>query len=310
MADPHAAPHTPPVHAAPAKRSANVLVSNILALAGFAILIIIVIWGLFHLATLSTGWFSGFFNSANSKDTIQVTAPESAISNRAAKISWQHQGGDGRYAFLYECTEGLQFGIPLLKEGETTPTLARVPCGTAFTLGNATSSLLVVPVLEGSSPIAANINIVFVPAAAGAQASGSARMTVVASGAPTQPEPEHVGTTETPVTPRPTAGPADLIVTVTGASTDAGGFSVVTFDIANTGTSASGGYTFNANLPTSQPYTFYSDPQASLAPGEHIVNTLRFTQTVRGVFTVVVDPQDTVKESSETNNVTSYEIIR
>ncbi len=305
MADPHVAPHTPP---APSKRSANALVSNMLALAGFAILIVIVIWGLFHLASLSTGWFSGFFNSANNKNAIRVSAPESAVSGRAAKVSWQHQGGEGRYAFLYECTDGLQFGIPLLKDGETTPTLARVPCGTAFTLGNATSSLLVVPVLEGSSPIAANINIVFVPAQDGTQASGSARMTVTASDTPMQPK--EVGGTETPVTPRPSSGAADLVVSVTGVSTDAGGFSVVTFDIANVGGSASGGYTFNANLPTSQPYTFYSEPQVSLAPGERIVNTLRFTQTVRGVFTVVVDPQDMVKESNETNNVTSYEMYR
>lgn len=310
MADPHATPHAAPhaPHETKPKRSANALVSNILALAGFAILIIIVIWGLFHLATLSTGWFSGLFNSANSKDAITVTAPESVVSNRAAKISWQHQGGDGRYAFLYECTEGLQFGIPLVKQGETTPTLARVPCGTAFTLGNATSSLLVVPVLAGTDPIVANINIVFVPAAGGTQASGSARMTVTATGAAAKKPEDTIGTATG--TPRPSTGPADLVVTVTGASTDGAGFSIVTFDIANVGGSASGGYTFNANLPTSQPYTFYSEPQASLAPGEHIINTLRFTQTTRGTFTVVVDPQDMVKESNETNNVTSHEMFR
>ena len=36
---------------------------NLLAIIGFLILLIIVVWGLIHLASLSSGWFSGLFKT-------------------------------------------------------------------------------------------------------------------------------------------------------------------------------------------------------------------------------------------------------
>ncbi len=307
MADPHLPQHEPPVGKSP-----TTLVSNILVITGFIILLIIIVWGLFHIASLSTGWFSNLFRAANIKGTFIMRAPESTVSGRAAQISWEHVSDGGRYAFLYECTEGLEFGIPLLKDGETTPTLARIPCGTAFTLGNATSSLLVVPILAGTEPITAQMNIVYVPAESGAEASGGAQMIVTSTAAPVQsepskPEPVALAPSESSA---PAVGPADLVVSVISASTDYGGYSTVSFDIANVGASSSGTYYFTATLPTGQPYTYRSEAQASLAPGDRIVNTLRFTNTISGIFTAVVDPTDIVRESSEINNVTSREILR
>jgi hypothetical protein len=286
-------------------------VSNALAIAGFVILIIIVIWGLFHIASLSSGWFGRYFTSPRTS-AITVQAPESAVSGRAARVTWTHaDAGTGRYAFLYECSSTLEFGIPIVKQGETQPTLARVPCGTAFTLGNATSSLLVVPLLASSTPVTARMNIVYVPES-GAQASGSTTMLINPTGDAPAPEPEQPTPEETPVkpTPRPSGGPADLTVSIVSVVTDGSGTSAVTFAIANTGGAMSGSYVFTANLPTAQPYTFRSEPQAPLAPGSSIANTLRFTQTVPGIFTVVVDPGNAVAESSETNNAASREMYR
>ena len=118
--------HTPEHHESD-KKSPTALVSHILAIAGFVVLAIIVVWGLVHIASLSRGWFGNLFNNSNARGAIVVSAPESAISGRPARIAWQHVSDGGRYAFLYECAPGLEFGIPIVKDGETTPTLARVP---------------------------------------------------------------------------------------------------------------------------------------------------------------------------------------
>ena len=81
-----------------------------------------------------------------------------------------------------------------------------------------------------------------------------------------------------------------------------------TFDIANSGGTSSGRYYFTAQLPTVQGYTYNSPPQASLAPGAHIVSTLRFTQADSGYFSVSVDPSNMVRESNESNNYASQPV--
>jgi hypothetical protein len=100
-------------------------------------------------------------------------------------------------------------------------------------------------------------------------------------------------------------------VRITSVSQDAG-VTVVAFDIANTGGSPTGTWYFTAQLPTSQPYTYTSSAQASLAPGDHIANTLRFTGVMSGGLTgqggnvgISVDPSNAVAESNESNNYAS-----
>jgi hypothetical protein len=75
----------------------------------------------------------------------------------------------------------------------------------------------------------------------------------------------------------------------------------VQFDIQNIGGSHSGSYTFQAQIPTSQPYTFTSQVQPSLAPGSHVVNTLRFSPAVNGTFSV----QLLASDSRTSNNYAS-----
>src|SRR3989338_2282134 len=86
------------------------LASNILAIAGFIILIVVVIWGLIHLANISRTWFSSLFGS---NAAIEVTAPESATSGIPFNLSWTYdEPVDGTYAFLYQCETGLAFQTP------------------------------------------------------------------------------------------------------------------------------------------------------------------------------------------------------
>ena len=61
------------------------------------------------------------------------------------------------------------------------------------------------------------------------------------------------------------------------------------FDITNVGGSTSDVYYFSANLPTAGGYVYNSPAQARLAPGDHVINTLRWTNSAAyGTFTVAL----------------------
>lgn len=79
----------------------------------------------------------------------------------------------------------------------------------------------------------------------------------------------------------------------------------VKFSITNVGTNSSGRFDFDATLPTTRAYTFTSDYQDSLLPGEKIEYVLGFDRARSGderTITIDVDPNGNVKESSESNN--------
>lgn len=268
---------------------------NILALVGFLILIIIVVWGLIHLASLSSGWFGNLFKSKK-EVTISITAPNTVVSGTPTQIKWKYTTKDtGTYSFLYECGTGVEFGAPVDESH-----FARIPCGAAFKMGNATSSAYILPVLTATSSTKTNMTILFIPTGAGTQAQGISAITVtprVATSTPTTTKPDTKPQTSTePVT----HGPADLSVRITGISVDAYGNGIATFDIANIGGSSTGTWYFTAQLPTQTPYTYSSPAQAPLAPGSHIVNTLNFTQAASGNFYVNVSPAS--GETNTTNN--------
>lgn len=115
-----------------------------------------------------------------------------------------------------------------------------------------------------------------------------------------QPAPRPV----VPVVPVVQAGPADLAVQILSVESDGAGGGIATFDISNVGKSSTGAYSFTAQLPTADGRTYSSSVQSSLAPGDHIVNTLRFSQAVSGVFNVAVNP-GTKNEARTDNNYAS-----
>src|SRR5580704_3418350 len=86
------------------------MLSNILAIIGLIILVIIIVWGLVHLAELSSGWFSSLFEK--SAPTLSINAPSDAVSGTPVAISWDYSTtATGTYAFLYQCQNGLQFAV-------------------------------------------------------------------------------------------------------------------------------------------------------------------------------------------------------
>lgn len=298
-------------HAAPSGEKASLL-SNILAIIGLIILVIIIVWGLVHVAELGSGWFSSLFSSSG--PSIKVTAPSDAASGAPVTVSWNYTTtATGSYAFLYQCQPGFQFAVI----NTTNNTASGIPCGAAFQITPSNQSIQVVPLLVGTTSVSVPFSILFVPTS-GTQVEGSATMTVhPGSGIATSQPASNNQTTTKPastVTAAPSyayayRGPADLSVHIISASIDQYGNGVVTFSVSNVGGSRSGSYSFTAQLPTTSysygyggsgaPYV--SSAQAPLAPGSYIVNTLRFSQATSGVFNVAISAND----SDQSNNYAS-----
>lgn len=294
------------------------MVANILAIVGSIILVVIIIWGLIHLLSLSGGFFSGLFGDKASSTKISVTAPSEVTSGVQTSISWKHDADEtGTYALIYPCTEGLRFATH-----GASGSMITMPCGAAYTVGQSTTSASILPMLIGSSTVRTPFSVLFLPSSTSTPpAEGTVTISVKpASGAPstpvtpepTKPEPTvpepttPKPTTPKPTTPKPTTpvstGPADLAVTLTSVTVDSYGNGTAVFHISNVGGSSTGSYYFTAQLPTMQPYTYVSPAQSSLAPGSYIVNTLRFTQATAGNVHVAVDTTNNVAEQNEGNN--------
>jgi hypothetical protein len=263
------------------------MVSNTLAIAGFVVVLIIVIWGLIHLSTLASPWLSSLFSGSAPAATLHVSAPQSATSSEPFTVSWSYNtSAKGTYSLIYPCNDSLK-----LETAGAGTAINLVPCGAAFALSG--NSLTLIPVLSGTTPQNVALTVVFAGATGGTQAQGSA---VVAVRPGTKPAPASVQPAPAP------AGPSNLSVQILSASADQSGYATVVFDISNTGAGATGPYTFEAFLPMRSSYTYYSPTQDSLAPGSHIINTLRFTQAAPGAVSIIVDPSNMTSDANRTDN--------
>src|SRR3989344_1563793 len=192
-------------------------ISNALAIVGFIILFVIIVWGLFHIVNLSGTSITSLFSS---KPKVTVTAPTSAISGNPITVAWKYSGKDaGTFSFLYKCDQNFYFGA------EAGRAVARIPCGSAINVGSSTSAMIV-PVLSGRASLDVPVTIIF-GTLAGERVQGEATIAITAptSTAPSTPvvEPKPVKPTapHTPKTyPRKplnlvahaASGPADLSV--------------------------------------------------------------------------------------------------
>ena len=299
-------------HAAPASSEKPSLLSNVLAIIGLIILVVIIVWGLVHLAELSSGWFSSLFGK--STPTIQVTAPSDAVSGTAATVSWNYStSASGSYAFLYQCQTGLQFALI----NTTTNTAVGIQCGTATpvtpTSSNNSSSIAVLPILTGTTSASVPISIIFTPTS-GAQVQGSATMTIHPSSNQTGTATgTQTGQTSTTAPAKATTSkpvytnayspslPADLYVHIVSEYVDQYGNGTVTFNVQNIGGTTSGTYYFSAVMPTSTMTPYTSVLQAPLTPGSYISDTLHFSPAVSGNFQVSLGAHD----ANQSNNYAS-----
>ncbi|MFZ2886317.1 MAG: hypothetical protein WA021_00680 [Minisyncoccia bacterium] len=304
------------------------LLANILAVAGFIILIVIIVWGAYHLLRLAGVGVSNIFSRFGDKNEITITVPTTpAQSGKPLSVSWQYATEeDGAYAFLYQCKAGFRFEVATPSGGASA-----IPCGNAFVVGER-QSLSVVPVLSGTSTLEIPLSVVFMPSATSSEErpQGTATLTVAAAGsAPTtvtQPRPatgstntNTGGTSSTPAS-QPTGTP-DLSVRIlaVGVIDMYGNFvarapigpdeiAAVKFDIANNGSAKSGSYYFSVSLPMQPTYLYSSQAQAPLAPGAHIENTLRFrpAQSGGGTIRVVLNTEKLPDMNAANNSASQW----
>lgn len=299
------------------------LLANILAVAGFIILIVIIVWGAYHLLRLTGSGVSSLFSRFGKNDAITVTVPNTVTSGKSFPISWKYTPKEnGSYAFLYQCKSGFRIEA-MTAAGNSTA----VPCGNAYTVG-ANTNMTLTPFLSGTTTSEIPVSVVFMPSATSSaeRPQGTATLKVAAgSSQPSTPTNNNGSTsnnTNTPSTPvKPVVtGPADLSVQVlaVGVIDSYGNFvarqpmnpneiSAIKFDIANKGHSSTGTWYFSVTLPTNPAYSYQSPAQMSLAPGAHIENILRFRPMNAGGGTayISIDTSNLVKESNESNNSTS-----
>lgn len=275
--------------------SGGSLLGNIFAIIGSIILIVIIIWGLIHLFSISGGFLSSLFGGSNK---IEITAPSEITSGEVATISWKHKAKEtGMYALIYPCTEGLRFSTTAPDNAYVT-----IPCGAGFGIGSATTTAAILPTLTASTSIQTPLSVLFIPSSTSSTPIEATVTLTVNPAQVAEPAPAAPVKPTTPSQPSTPSGTGDLSVTITSVFVDQYGNGTATFNISNIGTGHSGAYTFTAQLPTAQPYTYVSPLQTSLAPGSYIVNTLRFSQAVNGAVSVIVDPSNTVTEANESNN--------
>ena len=289
------------------------ILANILAVAGFIILIIVIVWGAYHLLRLTGSGVSSLFSRFGGSSAITISVPSETRSGAAFPLSWKHTANEaGSYVFLYQCKSGFRFDVTSA-QGRANP----VPCGTAFNVGTSTS-LSLTPMLAGTTTTDIPVSIVFTSTATStaARPQGTATVRVVAGTATAAPPAAPSTNTSAPAAPRPVGKP-DLSVRILAVGTinpASGAFenrypmlpndiAAVQFDIANNG-SASGRYYFTANLPMQGGYLYTSPIQGSLTAGSHVVSTLRFgpVQSGGGTITVNVDATSAVSETNEGNN--------
>lgn len=316
MSDSHGAPqHDQHQHAVVEEPRAS-LFSNLVAIVGLIILIVIVIWGLVHLVNLSQGWFSSLFNTG---PKVTITAPAQASSGEPFTVSWKYSSTEkGNYALLFQCKSGLE----MKSAGGT------IPCGTAYTIGN-TTSITITPNLQSVATTSVPVTVVFLPSSTSSKrVQGSATVLIQNPSLVTTSSSNNTSKTTTTNTKTTTSNssnntsnntetktdtsktttetkpltPADLSVRIVAIGVIdpvsgqfvnrppmPGELAAAQFDIANVGGTTSSTYYFSANLPTVAGYVYNAPAQAPLAPGAHVLSTLRWSDSAQyGTFTVTV----------------------
>ncbi|HUY05388.1 MAG TPA: CARDB domain-containing protein [Candidatus Paceibacterota bacterium] len=197
---------------------------------------------------------------------------------------------------------------------------AAVYLGSVFTPAPA-ASLSVVPAASTTIPFGAASSTISTSVSAG-PASVRAPKPVVPSAGEATTGTYLLGATTTP--PAATlSGLPDLVVKIDAvgylATSSAGSFvasstvpagsrPAVTFTIKNVGTNATGAWRWSATIPAQTAYTYQSEPQQSLAPGDSIDYTMGFDQADTGadkVISITANFDKAVTESNMDNDSAS-----
>lgn len=268
---------------------------RLVAIVGLVAVLILGAWGIILLAFNLVGLFTGnglnfgsFWNNGNAtaQEQVVATLPATAQSGKSFTASWVHKGGDvdAEYAYTlsYACKDSLTVEAALPQGG-----YQEVDCETPFNFSNTAEKTTLMAKVAGNVSVPLTLTVSANDIATGEEtAVGSATMTITPAGKTTTTKP----TTPTSTT-KPTAvytaaprvsqlyGLPDLTVTMTSVTSLSSiqGRTVVQFTVTNAGTNvALQGWAFNAVLPLNPSYTYQSQGQQALYPGDSIAYTLTY----------------------------------
>jgi len=245
-----------------------------------------------------------------SQQTMTVAAPQNVQNGEAFQVSWNHTNrASDTYAYTlsYACESGLSIKAPA-----PNGTYQEVSCNTPFNSVNATENIRLIPTVTGVASVPAILTVTATKVGtAEPVAFSSATVTVNRGVAVTPTQPTQPTTPSTPSTPtnnnnsatyvpaaaRPAQlyGQPDLSVRVTSITPVQSYYGygqnynaqqtrryTMQFTIENVGTNvALSGWNFNTQTPwLPNTYTFTSQSQQTLYPGDRIVYTLGFDAMV------------------------------
>lgn len=315
-----------------------------IAIIGLIAILVLGAWGIIQLVVGLPEFFNNFSGSSSAplaKEQVVISSPGSVTSDQPFTLSWAHKNSTGNhgYTISYACAEGLTFAAPV-PSGQ----MQIIPCNTPFNFTNATQSMQLIPILHTANPAATTFTVSSNRLTDNkvSASSTSTSVTVIptsAAVAPTTPvapvvKPTATRTpTNTPRSPSTTYsasgrtsnlyGSSDLSVRILSVTPTANGRYVAQFVIENIGTNvARSGWMFTADLPTSPTYTFLSQPQQKMYPGDKIVYTLGFDIPLPTCdnyycdtnypysgntksFSVTVDNRNITNDQQESNNYAS-----
>lgn len=273
-------------------RSMREVFLRTVAIVGLIAVLVLGAWGIIIVASNLVNIFGGIGSKVTSLfnvprvEQVVVAAPKNISSGESLLVSWNHKNGSGSYAYAlsYSCAPGLSMKAPLPNGSTQT-----VVCEKEFNYTNADKSMTLTPTL--SSGQSANV-VVKVSAKKlsdnSVGAIGNATVVVAPKIAATpSTSVGNQGSTVTYVPAAPVAtlyGYPDLAVRMIGVY-PTGNRTSVQFEIQNVGTNvAHSGWSFTAQLPLNPVYTYQSQSQQALNPGDKIVYTLGFDAPYAGVY--------------------------
>lgn len=290
-------------------------------------IIIIVVILAFAVIKIMPKIFSGFasvgkiLKSPFTDKTITIEASDDTLkSGDATVLAWEYNPTTkGSYVMSYSCIGNLQISMA------TTNGAQRLICNTPYSFPDNIQAVEITPTLTRENvEIEIPFSIEFISSEDEKLADGDININVsskkgdsLASSGTIVSTPIITGAAdddeEIPVTTNRTSTngttpvynyPRIADLAVSNMVDNSSG--LISFTVSNIGSAATGNWLFNYTTPDGE--TSYSPLQPSLNPGDAIRYTLRFNDLTSGVMSVYVDPQNSVYESNNANNIVSMRV--
>ena len=264
---------------------------------GLIALLVLGAWGIIQLAFGLPGFMGNLFEKAatntpvaavdDKSQKMSVKTPSSVESSAPFTVAWTHEyikGPTYSYTLSYSCMNGVSVKAPV-----PTGAMKDVPCETPFNYTSATQRLDLTAMNTSGVGTPVTITVAAHDLATGATTvqntatvtinpgkTKSVTSTAKKSASKATPSGKYIAASRI----ANLYGSADLAVRIISAVPQGGSRYSVQFEVVNVGTNVTpSNWTFNAILPVYPAYTYTSNGQQALYPGDKMVYTLGFDMT-------------------------------